>query len=190
MSFLLHLFLLSWFLTCWAFCHFPCARFSSCSSSTAGAFAELGFCCAWPLPPRVQDEVVSSRLNLSHGTIYVLGVCNFLGSVSPQQRFEATDGPVLQLCVTAQFYLARKENTSLRHEGRLTQKTVREEKHPCPLLNFGFCFYMFSFLLPSGLPYVNRASKEGCLFYLRSSLFPFSLLCLLATTILDSFSLF
>ena len=50
------------------------------------------------------------------------------------------------------------------------------------------------------LPYVNWASQEGCLFYLRSSLWSsdlplfyfhgFSFLCLLATTILDSFSLF
>ena len=36
------------------------------------------------------------------------GVCNFLGSVSSQQKFEATDGPVLQLPVTAQFYLESK----------------------------------------------------------------------------------
>ena len=41
------------------------------------------------------------------------GVCNFLSSVSLQQKFEAMDGPVLQLSVgtvlqlrvTAQFYL-------------------------------------------------------------------------------------
>ena len=39
---------------------------------------------------------------------YVGGVCNFLGSVSPQQKIEARDGPVLQLHVTAQFYLASK----------------------------------------------------------------------------------
>ena len=37
--------------------------------------------------------------------IDVGGVSNFLGSVSSQQKFEVTDGPVLQLCVTAQFYL-------------------------------------------------------------------------------------
>ena len=48
------------------------------------------------------------------------GVCNFLGSVSSQQKFEVTDGPVLQtrvissdgpvlyLRVTAQFYLESK----------------------------------------------------------------------------------
>ena len=36
------------------------------------------------------------------------GVCNFLGSVLLQQKFEATDGPVLQLCFTVQFYLVSK----------------------------------------------------------------------------------
>ena len=33
------------------------------------------------------------------------GVCNFLSSVLLQQKFEAVDGPVLQLRVTALFYL-------------------------------------------------------------------------------------
>ena len=52
---------------------------------------------------------------------YVLifrGVCNFLGSVSSQQKFEAIDAPLLQL---------------------LTQKTLREEK---PWPNFGSSFYV------------------------------------------------
>ena len=46
----------------------------------------------------------------------VRGVCNFLHSVSSQQKCEVTDGPVLQLSdrpvlqlpVTAQFYLESK----------------------------------------------------------------------------------
>ena len=98
------LFLLSWFPACWASCHFDCAGFSSCSASMVGTFSKLGFCCAWPQPQRGQAEVVSARLNLSQGTIFVGEVCNFLGSVSLQQKIEATDGPVLQL-----FYLASKE---------------------------------------------------------------------------------
>ena len=69
-------------------------------------------------------EVVSVRLNLNHGTIDFRGVTNFLGSVTPQQKSEATDGPALQtldrpvlqfldgpvllLRVTAQFYLESK----------------------------------------------------------------------------------
>ena len=42
----------------------------------------------------------------------------------------------------------------------------KREKDPRP---FGSSFYMF-FLLPLGLPCVNFASQECCLFYLRSSL--------------------
>ena len=59
-----------------------------------------------------------------------------------------------------------KENTSSRHEGMLTQNMRREERSRP---NFGSSFYMF-FLLPLGLPCVNFASQECCLFYLRSSL--------------------
>ena len=38
----------------------------------------------------------------------VRGVHNFLSSVLLQQKFEATDGLVLQLGITAQFYLSSK----------------------------------------------------------------------------------
>ena len=41
--------------------------------------------------------LVSARLNPSHGTMHVEGVYNYFDSVLPQQKFEATDGPVLQL---------------------------------------------------------------------------------------------
>ena len=41
------------------------------STSTAAAFAELGSCCAWPPPCGGRAEVVSARLNQSHGTIDV-----------------------------------------------------------------------------------------------------------------------
>ena len=58
-----------------------------------GTFAQLGFCWAWPLPHGGGAQVVSDRLNLRNSTIYVEGVCDFLGSVSPQQKFEAMDGP-------------------------------------------------------------------------------------------------
>ena len=99
-------------------------------------------------------------------------VCNFLGSVSLQQKFEVMagpalqrlDGPVLQLS----FIQKIRENTSLRHDGMPTQQ-MEEKRGPCP--NFDSSFYMF-FLLPLGLPFVNQASQECCLFYLRSSLQP------------------
>ena len=84
-----------------------------------GAFTKLGSCCAWPPPRGGHAEVVSARLNPSHSTVDVRGVCNFLGSVSSQQKFEVTDvkalcvsqlsdRSVLQLRVTAQFYLENK----------------------------------------------------------------------------------
>ena len=98
-SFLLSLFLLSQFPACWASCHFPCAGFFFFFHIQLPSWElspSWAFCCAWLLLCGGRAEIVSARLNLSHGTIYVRGVCNFLGSVSLQQKFEATDGPVLQ----------------------------------------------------------------------------------------------
>jgi len=69
------------------------------------------------------------------------------------------------------------------------------ERDPQP---FDSSFYML--FLPLGLPYVNWASQECCLFYLTPHSGPrtflcsistgFSLPCLLATAILDSCFLF
>ena len=81
----------SWFPAHWASYRPPCAGFSYCSTSTVGAFAELGSCCAWPPLCRGHAEVVSARLNWRHGTIDVGRVCNFFCSVSSQQKFEMTD---------------------------------------------------------------------------------------------------
>ena len=121
MSFLPSLLSLSQFPALWASCHFHCTGFSLHSDSTVGAFAELGFCCSWPLPCRGQAKVVSARLNLSHGTRDVRGVCNFLGSVSPQQRFEMADQ--CYSSVTAQSFIWQaKESTPSRCEGGLTPK--------------------------------------------------------------------
>ena len=50
-------------------------------------------------------------------------VCDFFSSVLPQQKFEVTDGPVLQLS----FIWQAKENTSSRCEGGPIQKAQREE---------------------------------------------------------------
>ena len=74
--------------------------------------------------------MTSAHLNFC----YARGICNFLGSVSSQQKFEMMDRPelqphvissdesVLQLCVTAQFYLESKGKYILEAEGGLTQK--------------------------------------------------------------------
>ena len=112
---------------------------------------------------------------------------------------------VTALC-SAQFYL---ENNRKIHPwgvraGRPKDAKRRERERTSAgrgetLQLFGSSFYMF-FFLSLGLPYVKWASQECCLFYLRSSLWSsdpplfcflgFSLPCLLAITILDSFFLF
>ena len=125
-------------------------------------------------------------------------MCNFLGSVSSQQKFEATDvkalnvsqlsdrpclsswidqcyssdRSVLQLCVTAQFYLENKGKYILEVWAYADLKDVkgREREHargretPGPLAPLFICLF-----LPLGLPYVNWASQECCLLYLRPS---------------------
>ena len=84
------------------------------------------------------------------------------------------------------------------HGGGAGLGGVERERESEP---FDSSFYVFFF--PLGLPYANWA-QPGVLFYLKSSLWSsdlsltflcsilagFSLPCLLATTILDSFSLF
>ena len=100
---------------------------------------------------------------------------------------ECVTSPVLSLCnknlkwwtgqcyssmLQLSFIWQAKENASLRHEGGPTQKTLGEEKnllHPCLILT-PFYVFVFFFLLPLSLPYVNWASQEGCLFYLTFSL--------------------
>ena len=59
---------------------------------------------------------------MGSGPITLL-VCNFLSSVSSQQKFEAMDGPVLQLSVIVHFYLGSKGKYILKAEGMPTQKT-------------------------------------------------------------------
>ena len=52
--------------------------------------------------------LTSLSLSLSDIQFFCWRVCNFLDSVLSQQKFEAMDGPVLQLCVTAKFYVESK----------------------------------------------------------------------------------
>ena len=87
-------------------------------------------------------------------------VCNFLSSVSPQQKFEVMDRPVLQLS------LFGKQSKIYPQGVRAGQPKRFEERGPG--LNFGSSFYMF-FLLHLSLPCVNWSSQEGCLFHLRFS---------------------
>ena len=108
--------------------------------------------------------VLKLSLNMLHT---VGGVCNFLGSFSPQQKFGVTDGPVLQLCFTAQFYLESKGKYILKTWGWANPKDMKGREAPCSTLA---PLFMCFFLLLLSLPYVNWATQEGCLFYLRSSL--------------------
>ena len=112
-----------------------------------------------------------------------------------------------QISVTALLYLEDSRKIHLRGmrargskdaKRRAPQHTLgwegwgEGEREP-----FGSCFYVF--LSPRGLPYVNWVSPECCSTwgphsgprtFLCSISMGFSLLYLLATTILDSFSLF
>ena len=75
----------------------------------------------------------------------------------------------------------------------------RSKEKPSPSVQF-WLLLLYVFSSPPDLHYVYWASQKGCLFYLRSSLWSsdlplfyfqsFSFLCLLATSILDSFFLF
>ena len=78
---------------------------------------------------------------------------------------------VLQPRVAAQFYLENKGKYILELWGHPTKKMQRREreKERDPR-HFGSSFYRF--FSPLGLPFVNGASQECCLFYLRSSLWP------------------
>jgi len=81
-----------------------------------------------------------SKKKTSGEYLVVGGVCNFLGSVSLQLKFEVTDGPVLQLS----FMWQAKENNA---QGVRAGRPKRHEEKRGPLLNFGSPFYML-FLLP------------------------------------------
>ena len=73
---------------------------------------------------------------------------------------------MLQLCVTAQFYLENKRKIHPRVWRACQSKRLEEKRQsPGPLAPL-----FIVFLLPLGLPCVNWASQECCLSYLRSSL--------------------
>ena len=105
-SFLLSLFLLSQFPERFLSLPLPWGFFGF--SFHRGSFHRVGLLLCLPSTSQGQAKIVSARSNLRHSTIYVRGECNFLCSVLLQQKFEATDGPVLQPRVTAQFYLVSK----------------------------------------------------------------------------------
>ena len=73
----------------------------------------------------------------------VRGVCNLLGSISLQQKCEAMDGPVLHLCVTAQFYLESKGKYILEAWGHPNPKDTKRREATSPILAPLFiCFFL------------------------------------------------
>ena len=91
---------------------------------------------------------------------------SFLTALGPP-LLQLSDGPVLQLHVTAQFYLESKGKYILEVWGHADPKDMKREREtPGPLAPLCICF----FLLLLDLPYVNWASPKCCFFYLRSSL--------------------
>ena len=127
-------------------------------------------------PPPPLHPLTHTRTNCSKDFIQVFwrfpasnlpfvgGVCNFLSSVSLQQKFETTDESVLQLSFIG-------KQRKIHPPGvRAGQHKRREEKRgPSPS-----GLPPFIHLSPPPptpiLPYVNWAIQKGCLFYLRSSL--------------------
>ena len=119
----------------------------------------------------------------------VWGVCDFLSSVSPQQKIWS-DG---WTSATARYYSLTLFGTQRKIHPwgmRAGWHRRREERQRGSI--FGSSFYVF-FLLTLSLPYVNWGLTWGCPLVLGLSfvlfLWAFSFLCLLATAILDSFLL-
>ena len=106
---------------------------------------------------------------------------------------QLSDGPVLQLRVTAQFYLENKGKYILEAWGHADRKGTK--RHPWP---FGSSLYVFS--PPPGPALCKLAARSAVCStwgphshprtFLCSIFADFSLPCLSATTILDSFFLF
>ena len=162
----------------------------TCSKLTCVFPANEVHCVLSLFPGKFPKLSIKLFINMTAKWI-VGGVCNFLSSVLPQQKFEAMNRPLLQLSI---FWQA-KENTSSRSKGG-PHKIQEEKRGPPPRLGSILApLFVCFFLHLMNLPYVNWARQEGCLFYLRFSLGPWTFLCfiftgffLLATTILDSFS--
>ena len=113
----------------------------------------------------------SHTLSCTFCLLIVGGVCNFLSSVLSQQKFEATGQTSItalgQTSVTAQFYLQSKGKYILEAWGHANPKDMKRIEAPA---HFWVLFLYVFFSSPGGLPYVNWARQEYCLFYLRSSL--------------------
>ena len=94
-------------------------------------------------------------------TVMCQEVCNFLGSVSPQQRFEMVDR--CYSFVTAQFYLASKGYYALEVWGQADPKGETS-------IVLASSFYTFVSSLPWACSIqIGLAKKEVCFFFTWSS---------------------
>ena len=117
-------------------------------------------------------------------------ISSVLSRCSKDLKWQTSVIALLQLS----FIQQAKDSTPLRHEGGLTQK-----ERPQSVLASSFYSFVSSLL---SLPYANWASQEGDMFVppevltlvhgfsFVPFLWAFPFLCLLTTTILDSFFLF
>ena len=104
-----------------------------------------------------QSNQGTSRINDTYKRDEIVGgVCNFLVSLSLQQKFEMADQ-----CYSSVLLGQAKENTPLRPEGRPTSKKKGAQF---------WILFLHVFPPPLSLPYVNWASQKGCLFQVRFSL--------------------
>ena len=142
-------------------------------------FVSDGYCTPSALPKVFTFISVKGFFvnKISHSLYTNVGeVCNFLGSVLPQQKFEVMDS------VTAQFYLGSKRKYILKVWGWVNPKDSKRREAPGSI--FGSSFYVLSpppeptlcksgwpggmFVLPEVLPLVLGPS-----FVLFSRAFPF-----------------
>ena len=117
--------------------------------------------------------------------MYVLGECNFLGSILSQQKFEATDVKALGVSQLSDSpcYSSRTDQSYLENKGKYileawghadpndTKRREREKKRentcmrvrgiesPGPLAPLFMCFF-----LPLGLPYVIGQARSAVCF--------------------------
>ena len=121
-------------------------------------------------PQVKQTALLASPIYIGQATTDVEGMCNFLGSVSSQQKFEAMNGPplqpsdgpvsqpsdrpvlqpsnrkVLQLWVTAQFYLESKGKYIFKAWGNADPKHAKRREVPAQF----WLLFLYVFSPPPG----------------------------------------
>ena len=137
------------------------SKFSSVQSLSLVSLRPCGQHARLPCPSQT-PETYSSSCPLSqwcHAT--VRGVCNFLGLSHCIKNLKGK----MDQCYSSVLFGKQRKIHPLSM--RLSQPKKHEEKRGT-WLNLAPLFMCF-FLLPLSLAYVNWASQEGCLFYLRFS---------------------